>query len=66
MLSQPVFQIRELDSARLCQDAGREPAHPVVMDAKGLGYLTVLPYSAFYRLSGSLNAFFYRHYLLTL
>lgn len=66
MLSQPFLKVGELDRPRLGQDARREPAHPVVMDAKGLGYLTVLPYSAFYRLSGSLNAFFYRHYLLTL
>lgn len=64
--SQPVLEVRKLDGPRLGQDAGREPAHPVVVDAKGFGYLAMLPDSAFYRFSGLLNAFFYRHYLLTL
>ena len=66
MFSQPILKVRKLDGTRLCQEPGGESAHPVVMDAKSLSYLTVLPYSAFYRPSGSLNAFFYRHCLLTL
>lgn len=66
MLSQPVFQLRELGSARFNQGPGRKPAHPVVGNSHGLGYLSMLAHEALYRFSGLLNAFFYRHSVLTL
>ena len=59
MLSEPVLKVCELDRPRLLQRTRREPAHPVVMDAKRGSDGSVLPYCGLNRFSGLLNAFFY-------
>lgn len=63
MLSQPLFQVCELDGPRLLQGARGEPAHPVVVYAKGLGYLTVPTGRLIDRFSGFRDAFFDIHVL---
>lgn len=63
MLSQPFLEVRELDGSRLNQEPGRESAHPVVMDAKGFGYIPMLPDPGFNRFPGLFDAFFDIHVL---
>lgn len=63
MFSQPALKVRKLDGPRLCQDTGRESANPVVVDAKGLGYLPMLPNPRFNRFPGLFDAFFDIHVL---
>ena len=66
MLRQPILKPRELDSPWFCQGAGREPSHPVVVDAERRSNSSVLPHSRLNRFPGFLNSFFYRHLVLTL
>lgn len=55
-LSQPFFQVRELDRTRLLQCARGEPPHPVVVDAQRGRYRPVLPDTGFDRFPRLLNA----------
>lgn len=63
MLSQPVLKVRKLDGPRLYQEPGCESAHPVVMHAKGLGYVPMLPDPGFNRFTSFFYAFFDIHVL---
>lgn len=62
MFGKPLLQMRELDSARLLQRSRGEPAHPVVVHAKRLGDLPMLPNTGLHIFSGLFNAFFYAHW----
>lgn len=61
MFRKPLLQMSELYSTGLLQCAGGEPAHPVVMHAQRLGYLSMLSYAGLHVFSSLLNAFFYVH-----
>lgn len=63
MLRQPFLEVRKLDGPRLNQEPGRESAHPVVMHAKGLRYVPVLPDPRFNILPSFFYAFFDIHVL---
>lgn len=63
VFSQPVLKVRELNGARFSQDARREPAHPVVMHAKGFSYVPMLPDPGFNRFPSLFDTFFDIHAL---
>jgi hypothetical protein len=61
MVSEPFFELCELDCARLLQRTACEPSHPVVGDAKRLGYFPMLPDATADRFSGFFDSFFNIH-----
>lgn len=63
MFSQPILKVRKLDGPRLNQEPCRESTHPVVMDAKCLGYVPMLADPGFNILPGFFDAFLNNHVL---
>lgn len=63
MLSQPILKVRKLDGSRLNQEPGSETAHPVVVDAKGFGYVPMLSNPGFNILPSLFDAFLNNHVL---
>jgi hypothetical protein len=61
MLSEPFFQVRELDRPRLLQRTRSKPAHPVVGRSNGCGYGPMLPNGLFDRFPGFFDSFFNIH-----
>jgi hypothetical protein len=63
MLSQPFLKVGEFNGPWFLQRTRGEPSHPVVMDAKGCGYLAVSADRIINRFSGLCDAFLNIHVL---
>jgi len=63
VFSQPFLKVGEFDRPRLLQRTRSEPAHPVVMHAKGCSYLSMPPDGLIDRFPGLCDAFLDIHVL---